>query len=373
MSATPVHPAAALRRPGEPEAAALRRPADPDAATPAPPARSLRSDAARLVLAAGIVALVYFTWRLLDVLMLVFGSIVVAVLLRTLSEPLARRLGGKPRIAQALVIVGALAAAVLIVWLIGDRMAEQFKALRAALPHALHALLRWLNSNAFGLALIEIWQNARADDGAWSKLAGMATMTLGALSSALLMVATGIYLAADPHSYRRGLLALLPEGSRPRVCAALDAAGDGLRRWLLGQAISMAVIGGLTMLGLLAIGMPLAVSLGVLAGLLAFVPFFGAISAGVLTVLLAFTESPELALYAGLVCLAVQQVEELLVTPRVQRWAVQMPPALALLSVVMFGLLFGPLGALFATPLMVVAMILVQTLYIDGVVEAPPA
>ena len=353
----------------------LRRPAEPAAsAIAAPPARSLRADAARLLLAAGVVTLVYFSWRLLDVLMLVFGSIVVATLLRALSEPLARRLGGKPRIAQTLVIVAAAAATVLVIWLIGDRMAEQFKALRAALPHALQSVLRWLNSNAFGLALIEIWQNARADDGAWAKLAGLATMTLGALSSALLMIATGIYLAADPNSYRRGLLALLPESDRPRVDDALDAAGDGLRRWLLGQAVSMAVIGGLTTLGLLALGMPLAISLGVLAGLLAFVPFFGAISSGLLAVLVAFAESPQLALQAALVCLAVQQAEELVVMPRVQRWAVEMPPALALLSVVMFGLLFGPLGALFAAPLMVVAMILVQTLYVDAVVEAnePP-
>ena len=351
---------------------ALQRPPRNDD-VPRPPAapRSLRGDAARLVLAATVVALTYFAWRLLDVLMLVFGSIVVAVVLRTLSEPLGRRLGGKPRVAQALVVLGALGLAVLVVWLIGDRMADQFKVLRGTLPAAVQAVVRWLNSNAFGLALIEIWQNARGDEGALGRVAGLATMTLGALSSTLLMLAMGIYLAADPSGYRRGLLRLLPPAQRGRVDDALVAAGDGLRRWLLGQGVSMLVIGSLTTGGLLLLGMPLAVSLGVLAGLLAFVPFFGAISAGLLTVLVAFSESPQMALYAALLCLGVQQVEELLVMPRVQRWAVHMPPALALISVVMFGLLFGPLGALFATPLMVVAMILVQRLYVDGVVESP--
>lgn len=348
-----------------------RSPRDDDKLPPPAAPRSLRSDAARLALAAAVVALTYFAWRLLDVMMLVFGSIVVATVVRTLSEPLGRRLGGKPRVAQALVVAGSLALAVLLVWLIGDRMAEQFKALRGTLPAAVQALMRWLNSNAFGLALIEIWQNARADESALGRVAGLATMTLGALSSTLLMLAMGIYLAADPATYRRGLLHLLPVTQRSRVDDALVAAGDGLRRWLLGQGVSMLVIGSLTTGGLLLLGMPLAVSLGVLAGLLAFVPFFGAISAGLLIVLVAFSESPQLALYAAVLCLGVQQIEELLVMPRVQRWAVHMPPALALISVVMFGLLFGPLGALFATPLMVVAMILVQRLYVDGVVESP--
>ena len=91
--------------------------------------------------------------------------------------------------------------------------------------------------------------------------------------------------------------------------------------------------------------MPLALTLGVITGVLAFVPFFGAIAAGVLVVLLAFTQGPEQALWATLLFVGIQQVEELLTQPFVQRWAVRLPPALGLMSVLIFSLLFGPLGA----------------------------
>ena len=129
------------------------------------------------------------------------------------------------------------------------------------------------------------------------------------------------------------------------------------------------MIGVLTTIGLFLIGMPLALTLGIITGLLAFVPFFGAVTAGVLMVLLAFTQGPQMALYAAVPFVGIQQAEEFLVLPFVQRWAVRLPSALGLVAVLIFSLLFGPLGALFATPLMVVAMIMVQKLYVKGVIE----
>lgn len=338
----------------------------------APPASSLRSYTTRVLIAVSIVALVFLAWRLLDVFMLLFGGIVLAAVLRSLAEFVQRHLKLAPQLALAGVVVLLLVVLVLGTWLIGDRAAEQLQGLRQALPRAIDATAGWLSTNAVGQTLIELWENAKSDGTALSRMAtSFAGMTLNALSGALLIPVIGIYLAADPALYRRGLLRLVPLEERERVADALAATGHGLSRWLLGQAISMLVIGSLTALGLALLGMPLAIALGVITGLLGFVPFFGAITAGVLSVLLAFTQGPAQALYVALMFVGIQQFEELVLLPFIQRWAVRLPPVLGVVAAVIFGILFGPIGVLFATPLMVVVMILVQRLYVQAVAEAP--
>jgi predicted PurR-regulated permease PerM len=112
-------------------------------------------------------------------------------------------------------------------------------------------------------------------------------------------------------------------------------------------------------------GMPLAAALGLIAGLLEFVPFIGPIVSGGLAVLVAFGQGPTSALYVALLFVALQQVENHVLVPLVQRWAVELPPALALGGVVVAGTLFGPLGVVFGTPLVVVTMVLVQRLWLQ--------
>jgi predicted PurR-regulated permease PerM len=323
----------------------------------------------RVVVAVAIFALAFLLWHLLHVVIIGFGAVLVASALYTLATPLRERVGLPPRlalIATVLLLVAVIGGGAT---LLGEQIAGQIGALRDELPRALDALMGWLGRNPIGRTFLELWNNAKETGVELTRVAGLATMTLSAVGSALLIVFAGIYLAADPQLYRRGALHLLPQSQRARVDDALRAAAAALSRWLLGQAVSMAAIGTLTTIGLWVIGMPLALTLGIITGALAFVPFFGATVAGVLVVLLAFTQGPQMAFAATVLFIGVQQAEEFLVLPFVQRWAVRLPPVLGLMSVLIFSLLFGPLGALFATPLMVVALVLIQKLYVKGVVE----
>jgi predicted PurR-regulated permease PerM len=151
------------------------------------------------------------------------------------------------------------------------------------------------------------------------------------------------------------------------VREALDEAGVALRRWLIGQLGAMAFVGVLTGIGLWAIGVPLAVPLAVLMMLLDFVPVIGPFMAAIPGVLIAFSQSPQLALYAAMVYVGVQFVEGHFVMPLAQKWAVALPPALALLGIVAFGLVFGLIGVLFAMPLLVVTVVAVNKLYIEPI------
>jgi len=151
---------------------------------------------------------------------------------------------------------------------------------------------------------------------------------------------------------------------------ALDACADALAGWLKGQAISMLFVGLATWIALAALGIPAPLVLGIIAGILDFVPFFGPVVSGALAILLAFTQGPRAALYVAVLVLLIQQTEAHVMVPLLQRWAVKLPPVLSLVAVVVFAGLFGVPGVLLATPLMVVAMVLVRKLYVEDLLEA---
>lgn len=325
--------------------------------------------AVRVLIAVGIAALALAAWALSSVLMLVFGALIVSTLLRAVAGALERWARVPSGWAPALAVVAIAMLLGLAGWLIGDRLARQFADLRETLPSALAAAERWLDGHALGAQVFDAIQRLQDDGMPWSRLAGIAGSTVSALGNTVLVILMGIYLALNPGLYRRGLLRLVPLRQRQPVSEALAAAGEGLSRWLMGQGLSMLFVGLATGIGLWALGLPMALTLGVIAALLDFVPLLGPIAAGVLAVLFAFLHGPEQALYVAILCFAIQQVESYVLMPVLQRWAVSLPPMLGLVAVVVFGLLFGVAGIVFATPLIVVLMVLVRKLYVEGVIE----
>jgi predicted PurR-regulated permease PerM len=272
------------------------------------------------------------------------------------------------------VLTGLLILIVLLtlgIWLLGDPLAEQFERLREGLPAAREAVINWLSDRRFGRVVLDFFENgARQIGPMMTQAAGVAGMTFGALGNAALVVVMGIYLALSPRVYVNGLLRLLPVPSRPAYAKALDDCWIALSRWLLGQSVSMLFVGTATALGLWLLGVPMAFAVGAISGLLAFIPYIGAIVGGVLAVLLAFMQGPQTALYVVILVFAIQQIEGNVLMPFIQRWAVDLPPVLGISATVMFGILFGVMGVLLATPAMVVLIVLVQHLYIKGVLES---
>lgn len=303
-------------------------------------------------------------------LILLFGAVILAVALGAVAAPLQRRLHLSQRAAVGVTVALTLVVITAGGWLVGDRLVEQASDLRDRLPAARAELSAWANSFRIGVALQELWAGANTEDVPWTSVANAATRTLGAIGSMGLLLVVGVYLAADPTLYRLGLVRLVPPAYRARIDGALVASGQALGRWLLGQGVSMLFVGSATAIGLAWLGVPLAFTVGLIAGVLAFVPFFGPIASGLLAVLLAFTQGPTQALYVAGLSVAIQQVEGNLLMPWVQRWAVALPPVLGITAAVIFGLLFGLPGIILATPLMVVAMVLVQKLYLEGLLEA---
>jgi predicted PurR-regulated permease PerM len=151
----------------------------------------------------------------------------------------------------------------------------------------------------------------------------------------------------------------------------LERIGDKLRYWLLGQSCAMAIIGIATWAGLALLDVRLAVALGLLAGLLEFIPTFGPIIAAIPAILIALMDSPQKALYVALLYVAIQFAENHLLVPLVQRRAVNLPPALSLLAILLFATVFGFLGLLFAIPMTAALFVLVQETYVKRTLNDP--
>jgi predicted PurR-regulated permease PerM len=196
-----------------------------------------------------------------------------------------------------------------------------------------------------------------------------ATATLGVLANALIVVFLGVFFALTPKLYVRGFVALFPPAFRPRLEDILAETATVLRAWLRGQFVAMLTVGLATWLGLLLLGAPLALGLAFLAFLLEFIPVLGPIVAAVPAILVGLSVSPMLGLWVTLLYIVVQQVESYLLLPLVQRWAVHIPPALSLIGILVFGVLFGWVGVLLATPLMVATTVWVRKIYLESILE----
>lgn len=197
--------------------------------------------------------------------------------------------------------------------------------------------------------------------------------TLSAISALLLTTVIAIYLAAEPKTYRRGVMHLIPERARPRAAKVMDETAEMLRKWLLAQLVAMAVIGAVTTGVLMLLDVEAAFALGIIAGLLEFVPIAGPIIAAIPAIGMAFLQSPQTALYVTIAFIVIQQLESNVLTPLVMKHGLEMPPILTLASQGIMTLLFGFLGLLVAVPLAAAIIVPVQMLYVrklEG--EEPP-
>lgn len=194
-------------------------------------------------------------------------------------------------------------------------------------------------------------------------------MTFGVLGNILVILVLGVFIAAQPQLYRDGLARLVSPRSRRRFGQVLDEIGSALRFWLIGQFITMTIIGLVVWAALAAVGMPGAILLGLTAGILNFVPIIGPILAGIPIVLVAMAQDWWIVFYAIGVYVFIQFLEGNILTPLIQRRAVNLPPALIIGAIVIMGLLFGLPGVILATPFAAVALVAVKRLYIEDVLN----
>jgi predicted PurR-regulated permease PerM len=322
----------------------------------------------RLVIAIAVAAVALLLWRLRELLLLAFGAALVAVILRGVARPFRDRLGLPHGLALLIAVLLVLALIGGLFALFGVQAMGQAVALQEAIPAAWKELLRRLEP----VGLAEPLRGLAAGGESIVSRIGNVAMSVGSgIADTLLVVAGGIYLAAEPNLYRTGILKLIPERARPLTAEAMEDSARALMLWLKGRLVSMTIVGLLTWIGLMLLGVPAAIALALVAFLLEFIPFLGPILAALPAILLAMTISPTLALWTGGLYLLIQQIEGNVVEPLVQKRAVSLPPVLLLFAVVAGTLLFGISGVILAAPLTVVLFVLVKRLYVREALDTP--
>ena len=331
--------------------------------------------AGRLLVTVVILALTLALWRLTDILVLLFGAVLLAIGLCAAATLVARRTGIRRNVALSGVFLIGLCAFGAAFWVFGATIAAQLDDVMRAVPAGFKLFIAWMASQPYGQQLIDQARGANlvgATGWATSAVTAVGALIARALGYAVIALFVAIYLAAQPERYRHLCLRLVPPAHRPIVERLFVVTGSVLERWLVGQLVVMMTIGILTGIGLWLIGVEAPFALGLMGGLLCFVPYVGAILAAVPATLVALTQGPIYA--ASVICMyiAVHFVEGNFITPMVQAEATSFPPVLAILSTVVFGVLFGPLGVLLAAPLTLLIMATVEILYVQqGLGEAP--
>ena len=324
-----------------------------------------------VLIAVATLAAATVIWLAIDVLLLLFGAVLLANFLRAPTEALTRITGMREGLALSLVALAVLVCLAAFGLVLAPRVIAQMPQLIENLGHSLETL-----NAQFGLAelaegMAEEMQGPGSILPSASGLIGGATRlissTFGLLANALILLVIAVYLAATPGVYLRGVTRLFPRAKRPRVRETLGTIGQTLRWWFIGQLISMSAVGLMSYVGLVLLGVPLALALAVIAFLATFIPFIGPALSAVPVVVVAFSESAQMAVSALVLYVVIQSLEGYILTPMVQRKSVALPPALTISAQILLGVLVGALGVIFATPLAAAGMVAVKMLYVEDV------
>jgi predicted PurR-regulated permease PerM len=315
------------------------------------------------LIVAGLVVLFLMVWQLSHLLVLTFAAILFALILRSLANQIERFTPVKnpwSLLLAILFIAGVLAG---FFWLLGMQIKAQFANLIQQIPQYIQALEERFDLHNLEAVIAERLQGV-GGGGMLGTAASFTAGLAGALTSFVLILITGIYLAANPRLYFRGFMLLVPKGAARKLRAALENTGRALQLWLLGQLVSMVIVGTIITIGLSIIGLPSALALGFMAGIAEFIPILGPVLASIPAILIAVSEGDTVVFWVIGLYVLVQQLESYVIMPLVQRRAVHLPPVLLILSIVAFGTLFGLPGVLLGAPLTVVAMVMVDHLYV---------
>lgn len=307
----------------------------------------------------GLAVAIVLAALLAQPLLLIIGGLVFATMLDGGTRLLGRVLPIGRGWRLAIVCVLAVLFMAWTVFLAGSQFAAEAENMRGVLTQQVSAILQWAEGMGFatGDATAEIHRQIMGSIGKLSSAVGSA---FGVLSSIVMIIVIGIFVAIDPRLYERGIAWMLPLERRDDFYITTDRMAYMMRRLMAGRLVGMAVEGVGTWLLLSLGGVPMAALLGVLTGLLAFLPNIGPIVSGILTILVGFSAGTDTGLWAIGVYAVVQTVDGYLIVPMVAKRAVDLAPALVLSAQLLFGALFGILGLAFADPIVAMLKVLLE-------------
>ncbi len=343
----------------------------------------------------GFATLLLFTWYYSATLFLIFAGMLLGVALNALTAMLGRivSLPHPLRLAIVCLVLATLLSGV--VFLGGTTIAQQATALSDTIKGQLVGVKAFLERNGIDTSYFDLGNSgvtpaasptlatpgpaathnlpsagALASGGGAivSQTLKLLLGTLSAVGNFFIVLFLGLTFAAQPGVYRKGLLYMVPARHRARATVIVDRIGDTLERWLIAQIITMFAVFLVTWIGLTLIGIQSSFILGIQAGLLAFIPTVGALVAGLIVVIASLASGWVAAVSALVLFVGVHALESYVLTPIIQRQALDIPPATLFGFQILLGVVFGIWGLALALPLMAIAKVMIDYFKAD---EAP--
>jgi len=330
-------------------------------------------------------ALLYAAWQFAGTLFLIFAGVLFGVFLNALTELTGKLVGGPHGLRLALICLVLTSLTIGVAFLGGNTISQQAKALSGTIKTQIVNVKAFLERNGVDTGFLELntmpsaahpetttpiqprnlpsaGEIASGGGAIVSQTLKLILGTIGAVGNFFIVMFLGLAFAAQPSVYRNGLVRMVPRRYRAQADVIVTDTGEMLKRWLLAQLITMMAVFAVTATGLSLIGIPGAFILGIQAGLLAFIPTVGAILGGLIIVLAAIGSGWIAVVSAFVLFLGVHALESYILTPLIQRQAIDIPPATLFAMQILLGIVFGLWGLALALPLMAIGRVVLDHL-----------
>lgn len=304
------------------------------------------------------------------VLLLILAGLLFSIFFRGIALKLRSWFHLNDTWSVLLSFVAIVSIIVVAITLASPRVSQQTAKLKKEIPKAIEHSQNQLKGTTVGDFVIKRMNSiSSGSKDLQKKMVNFFSSVFGVLGDIYIIIFLGMFFMAQPKVYRQSIVSLFPQSKRERAEEVLLTVAYNLKRWLLGKLLSMLIVGISTTIGLKIIGIPMALTLGIFAGLITFIPNFGPLISFIPAGLLALVQGGNTFLYVVLLYVGIQALESNLITPFIQRSMISFPMAAILIAQVFLGVFTGALGVILAVPVVVVLVVLIKMLYLEDILN----
>lgn len=300
-----------------------------------------------------------------NVLLMVLAGILIAVYFHGLGDMIQRRTKWSRKVCMAISVGGSFLIIALLFWFMGTKIQGQIETLSDTLPTTINNAKAKMAESPIGRKILDY--TSKNSDKIFSTAQQFFSTSFGVLGNLYIILFLSIFFTAQPSLYKDGIITLMPLSKRELAKCVIDRVSLALKGWLKGMMLSMVLIFILIGTGLTIMGIPVALVLALIVGILKLIPNFGSLAAMIPGVLLALTISVNTAIATALLYMISQTIVSNIVTPLIQKKMINTPPALTIIAQVIMGGLCGALGVILAVPLLAILIILTDELYVKPI------
>lgn len=313
------------------------------------------------------VAIIWFFKVTFSVLLLILTGALVALYFHGFARIIQRKLRISEKLALVISVISTLVIISLLLWFMGAKIQQQVTELAKTFPLTVNNAKLQLAKTSFGQKIIEKTSSDEISNKIYSYGRSFFNSTFGIFTNIYIVVFLGIFFTISPGIYIDGFLRLIPLKAKAQTKCTLDKIGFTLTKWLKGQIFSMVIIAVLKWIALTILGIPMAIALALIAGILNFIPNFGPLISMFPAILIALTISINKAVVVTIVYLLLQIIEGNVITPSIQQKLINMPAALIIIAQLFMGIVSGGWGLVLATPLVAILMVIIQEVYVKRI------